>query len=161
MLARGGLHYRHFCIELFEDFHQTRALGRFDDPGSDLILLDGELCPITVRDKALVCGREDTQVHAGEIQGAAVCPTPLRGGPYYMPLCADDLEMIVEVRERRLQAGAHAKPGFLIDRLRDGPAELKIICEHGFCILEITLLDGVHEGFYSLSLIHNVFLYYC
>jgi hypothetical protein len=64
--------------------------------------------------------------------------------------------MIVQVWEGGLQAGAHAKPGFLVDRLRDSVAELKIICEHGVCILKITLLDGIHEGLYSLSFIHNI-----
>ena len=44
-----------------------------------------------------------------------------------MSLCADDLEMIVKVREGRLQAGAHFEPGFPVHRLRDGAAELKIM----------------------------------
>jgi hypothetical protein len=66
--------------------------------------------------------------------------------------------MIIQVREGRLQVRAHPKPGFRIDRLGDSIAELKVIGEHGFCILELTLLDGIHEGLYGFSFIHNVFL---
>ena len=77
-----------------------------------------------------------------------------------MSLCADDLEMIVQVREGCLQAGAQAESGVPVDGLRDGSAKLEIIGEHGFCVLKITLLDRIHECLDGFSSIHNAFLYY-
>ena len=85
-----------------------------------------------------------------------MCPAQLRDGFYYIALCADYLEMIVQVGEGGLQARTHCEPGFLIHWFRDRSAELKIIGEHGLCSLKITLLDGVHEGLYSFSFIQNV-----
>ena len=84
----------------------------------------------------------------------------LHGGLYNITLRTDDLEMIVQVREGRLQIGAHSQPCFRVDRLGDSVAVVKVVCEHGFCILELTLLDGIHKGLYGFSFIHNAFLYY-
>jgi hypothetical protein len=70
------------------------------------------------------------------------------------------MEMIVQVREGGLQAGADCKPLFTVDRFGDWPTELKIVCEQVLGILEITLLNGIHQGLYGFSLIHVIFLYY-
>src|ERR1041385_6142566 len=86
-------------------------------------------------------------------------PTQLGSGFYYVTVRADDLEMVIQIGKGFLQAGAESKPGFPVDRFRDRATELKIIREHGFCILKVTLLDGIHEGLYSFSFIHNAFLY--
>ena len=73
---------------------------------------------------------------------------------------ADNVEMIVQVWEGGLQAGAHSKPGFPVDGFGNRAAELKIVCEQGLGIVEIALLNGIHQGLYNFSLVHGIFLYY-
>ena len=68
--------------------------------------------------------------------------------------------MVIQVREGGLQAGAHSKQGFSVDRLGNRAAELKIIGEQGLGLDEVTLLDGIQQGLYDFSVIHDLFLYY-
>lgn len=84
----------------------------------------------------------------------------LRRGSHNIAFCANDFEMIVQVRERYPQASAHIQPCLYINRLGSHrPSELKIIGKHGFRIVKITLLDRIHEGLYELSFIQYVVLY--
>src|SRR6185436_14218829 len=99
-----------------------------------------------------------SHMHIRQIKRATVGPAQLGGGSDHIAIGAHHLEMIVKVRECPFQAGAHAKPGFGIERFRDGTAEAKTLCEHGPGGGKITLLDRIHEGPDGFSFIHNVFL---
>ena len=85
-----------------------------------------------------------------------VCATQLRGGTDYISHYTGDFKLIIQVWEGGLQAGRHMKPGSGIQRLRHRPAESKTIREHGFGVFEISLLNDIQEGLYSLSIIHEV-----
>ena len=70
------------------------------------------------------------------------------------------VEMIVKVWERLFQIPVDCHPCFAIDGLRDGSTELIIIAEKELCLLEIRALDGIQQGLYDFSRIHDIFLYF-
>src|SRR5258706_1879010 len=107
--------------------------------------------------KGFVRGGDHAHVHVRQIKITAMCALKFGRDIRYVASYAFHFEVVRNIWESFFQALAHAQPGFAVDRFGDGSAEFEISAKQGFCLLEITLLDSVHEGLNSCFWIHYHF----
>ena len=153
------LHGWYLDTQLTQDGHQASALGGLHRPGGDFSITRCSLSMLVRRFEGFPGSRDDTHVHRGQIEISVVGAAQFTRDVSGVLVDTFDIKTVVEVWECSLQTSTDPHPFLAADRFGHRPAEFEIAGEVGFCFLEITHLDGVHQGLNSCFCIHKNFLY--